>query len=464
MTPIFIKTPGIRNDRLGALFSDPPEIEYQKVDDKEEISEDEKTKLEEFFESSTSNGEAFMSVVARAASAIQQYPLCAIFIDRAPMDEDTKARVDAGAVSVAEAEQKRLGMPQLVLYCGSEIYDLERDTIGLKWIKVVEVTHEKPAWDSDPITVYTVRVIDRSTIKSWRIEQTKDGNTVKALPEVPHKFVDEYGEPTIPVVLANAFPDGSCDFGRPSLLGPARADVAATQILSDIRWILFIVGNPLLVGKFNDVESGLTRINTNVSRYIPLENAKGTQDAESLEFIALDPAGLNLLIEMWHYFRQEAEAQGGKDAPGAVHEPLGSQQASGISKAWTFKTGQERLLFLLTRELEHAFDRVLDLVCIAFGIDPELVNIRFNTKFDMSDPAQEAEKAAGILKILAGKSPKAAAQVIYRALTAAYDDLENLPEIKQELEEADHEPPQPIIVGNNPNQKPDDKQESDDKE
>jgi hypothetical protein len=169
------------------------------------------------------------------------------------------------------------------------------------------------------------------------------------------------------------------------------------------------------------------------SRYQPLQNAKGTQEAENLEFLQLDATGLQLQIQMWERFQSECEAQGGKDAPGAISKPVDEQ--SGISKAWQFKTGQERVLYLITRELQHVFGHVLELCCEVIKVDPNTVAFEFEDDFDVQAPTDEVTVATEFLALASGCATLRA-EVLKRLTRKVYPDLPNMKEIEGEIEGA----------------------------
>lgn len=442
MTPFFPKTPSIMNDRQGALFSDPPEVDVvgdeQPEDAKKGAEPAEKEMppaLEAFLKSATSQGDAFLSVLVKSSDQIQRWPLCAVFIDSAKLPPAIANRPkDAdGNVEVSGQEKidLNLGAPQLVVYSAKQILDYDYDSQGLVWFKTCEESMERADWDSKPVCVHTVRIFRRDIIESFKITTDENKEQIlTTLPVIKHgKTLG--GKPVVPISIAKAFTTGDEELGRPSLLGCADADIAATRVRSDLVWNLFVAGNPLLA-KISNKSAEDEEIDRNVSRYIVLANSKGTQDAEDMKYIQLDVSGLEMLLVMLDRFEQQAEIQGGKDAPGAITEPTGNAQMSGVSRAWQFKTGQERVLFLLTRELEHCFERVLDIVCESLGIDPDTVAIRFNTQFDVKSPDAVVSSAKQLLEMVQ-ESPIATIEIIMRALTATFDDIESIDAIRQEL-------------------------------
>lgn len=407
MTPQFFETPGILKDRQGAMFSSPPEIEGESSED-----------LDDFWEDATLKHGSGEAVAASVSAKMQRRGLCAIFVDRAPLPADVEEKLQDGGVSEAEREARNLGRPILAVYSAEQVLWIEEGQDGLNWIKVVEAELVAADWRGKPKLVQTVRIIDRQNVTSYQIE---DGKRVSAPKTISHEMKLN-GEPVVPVAVAAPFSD---DDGCPRsvLQGSAEADVAATQILSDLRWSLFLLGNPILTFKTDKDDSELKTFNTNSSRYIPLKLGNLNQDGESLEFIKLDPTGIEFLIGMHDRFVMKAREQAGQDAPGATTQPT---EQSGISRAWQFKTGEERVLFLLTTELKRVFDTVLQLVAEMTGGDPGAVSIKFNNRFEnIGGPKETVEVSEKMLSIAERYGAQDLAVVaVMRAVSAAYPSLD----------------------------------------
>lgn len=417
LTPFLPETPQIQRDRLSALFAEAPEIDG---DDKDEYAD--------FIASATSNRQSFAQVALTVADAIGRYPLCAVFVNRAQLPDDVVAR--GGVVSEEEKIARNLGGAELVVYCGDQILDFKEDAAGLMWIKICESSTEQAAWNSDVTQINTVRIFDRVKIESYEIRYVKGQEpTVLKLPD------NEHGFDQVPVVIGMPPDIGKSGLGAPGLLGPATADIHATQVLSDLRWDAFVLGNPIMTLTSNRSEDELKSVNTNPGRYFRLDNSRGTADAEKLEFVTLDGTGIEILNALHEKFKDTAKSQAGKDAPGAINQALGAKEQSGISKAWQFKTGQERILLKLADSLSQIFDKVFDLVAQVMGNDPDKVSVRFNTDFDIQDPTAVIAEA-GLLLPMFSESPKATSIIKMRALTSAIQDIheEDLQEIETEIE------------------------------
>jgi hypothetical protein len=225
----------------------------------------------------------------------------------------------------------------------------------------------------------------------------------------------------------------------PILLCAAEADVCATRLLSDILWDLFIVGQPLLLFKTNRSEEELKTFSTNVTKYLTLQVGRGQQDGEDMEYLQLDSTGLDLQIAMHERMVARAQELGGQGGDAALATPT---EQSGISRAWQFKTGEERLLFLLTSNLQDAFNRVLDMVAVYAGVDPDSVHICFNEEFDMTTADDEAKLTSKTINYYREFRLGASIKLALRKMTAKHfasaSEADRLA-VEQEIEKLDIE-------------------------
>lgn len=404
LSPFFPETPQILSDRLGALFAEPPQLDGK-----------DKAAYADFQNVATADKKSLLWSLVETARLIQMHGLVAVFVNRSPLPSDVAQRIqDGGKVSQIEKEQRKLGQPLLVIYQAAQILAYKKDERGLVWIKVVEYTNEQTTWDQKPRQVATVRVIDRTQIQSWRIYQDDGGNWhVDAQTAVDHGLLSKDNEPQCPVVLGSA-PVGE---GQSMMVDSANADIAAFQVLSDIRWSLFMVGQPILAWITNADDGEQGNLAIGVSRYVPLRaGIQGGANPEDLKFVQLDPTGIRLLMEKEADFKRQAKEAAGKAGDAAVTAPV---EQSGISRAWQFKTGEERQLFLVTTQLQMLFDSVLDYVAIYMDRDPESIQIKFNTKFDLGAPADTVQTSKDVLDTAEQYGLETAAKVALRRMVAA---------------------------------------------
>ena len=138
--------------------------------------------------------------------------------------------------------------------------------------------------------------------------------------------------------------------------------MAAARVLSDLVWDLFVLGNPILTLKTSRREDELTRLGMGATRYIPLRNGRpGEENAEELSFVQLDPTGIEMLFRAHALFA----AQGSPSAMGTGEAAAIPREQSGVAQAWRFKTGEERILFMLARAIEPFLNECLELAATA---------------------------------------------------------------------------------------------------
>jgi len=309
----------------------------------------------EFLRRAGRRHQSFEDIAVQAACLAQSHGFCAALIDRDPLPADLDGRV----VSQAEAAARGLGRAYIALYGAPQVLDWDFGSDGrLSWVKFVENETARASWDSPAEQLRTVRIVDRVAIRVYRLRRDAKGVwSCEAAEPVEHGFNGR-----VPVVFLHPFP-GADGIGRPILQRAAEADIASARILSDLVWDLFLLGNPILTLKTNRNEQDLGRLGVGASRYIPLRNGRpGEENAEALEFVQLDPTGIELLFRAHALFASQARAQagGGEDAAAVPREQ------SGISQAWKFKTGEERVLFMLARALEPFLTE-----CAELGLEAE---------------------------------------------------------------------------------------------
>jgi hypothetical protein len=425
LTPFFPQTPGLLAARLGALFRTKLQVEAGartsppgtfSVDGEGEtgegggdgfekragrtggraasgtLNEERATaqadSLRNILRRAGRREQSFEDLAVQAACLAQSHGFCAALIDRDPLPEDARAR----DISQAEVAARGLGRAYIALFSAPQILDWEYGADGrLSWVKFAEESLTRPRWDAPAEPTRTVRVVDRSAIHVFTLRQNARGEW-KAETQAPvaHGFRDR-----VPVVFLHPFP-GADGIGRPILQRAAEADVASARILSDLVWDLFLLGNPILTLKTNRSESELARLGVGASRYIPLRNGRpGEENAEGLEFVQLDPTGIELLFRAHALFQAQAKAQaGGGEEAAAI-----PREQSGIAQAWRFKTGEERILFMLARALEPFLSACLELVLHAEaqrtgqaeesgGTDVSPVIVRLPDSFDIAASEQ----------------------------------------------------------------------------
>lgn len=359
LTPFFPETPRVLAGRLGALLRHKPEFEG--------ISGD---KFAAWLREAGRRHARFEDLIAQAACLAQVYGFCAALLDRDPLPPDATGR----EASQAEAQARNLGRPYLALYGAPDVLDWQFGSDGrLAWVKFAEREFERASWDAPPRETLAYRIVDREATHVYRARRNGEGKwEVQAAAPAPH------GLGRVPVAFCHPFPGGD-GVGRPLLARSAEADIAATRVLSDLVWDLFVLGNPILTLKTSRHEQELERIGLGASRYVPLRAGRpGAENPEELSFVQLDPTGLELLFRAHELFSKQAARQAGLGADEAAAVP---REMSGVAKAWAFSTGEERLLFMLARALEPFLNDGLELAAEALGV-AERPRVKLPETFD----------------------------------------------------------------------------------
>jgi len=376
LTPVFSETSAVLQARLGALFRKAPTLTLPPA-------------LSTLETQATLRGAALADVAAQVAQLVQRQGFCGVLLDRAPLPEDAKGRT----VSRDEARRRGLGRVVLAPCAASQILDWGEDAQGLAWVKLLENFDDAPAWDSAPERRAVVRVADREALRVYEIRESASGPSVRAFPAVPHGARDAHGRPCVPFVFFHPFP-GRDGLGRSVLRPVAEADLAATRILSELMWMLHMM-TPLLALTTSREEQDLGEIGLGASRFLVLRAARHAEPAENLSFVQLDPTAADRLAQMYERMIAKAREQALRTGA-AVAGPV---EQSGISKAWSFKTGEERLLFLLGRELQTGFQKILDLAERMSGLPAGRAAIVFPDAYDVDSPDAPVALAERVLPI-----------------------------------------------------------------
>ncbi len=376
LTPFFPETPQLLASRLGALFKTRLQLDG--------VSE---PRMEKFVREAGRRHSSFEDFAVQAVCLAQSHGFCAALLDRDPLPENARERPP----SEADVAAHNLGRPYLALYSAGETLDWDYGPDGrLAWVKFGEQELQRARWDASGEPVRMYRIVDREFIHVYVVRQDASGEwKVHAHTPTPHGFG------AVPVVFLHPFParDG---IGRPVLQRAAEADVAAARVLSDLVWDLFLLGNPILTLKTGRSDDEIGRIGVGASRYIPLRNGKpGMENPEELEFVQLDPTGIELLFRAHNLFALQARRQG---SSGGEDAAIPSEQ-SGIAQAWRFKTGEERMLFMLARALEPFLAQCLHFAAQALGVPAEGIAVRMPDSFDVGSTAESIDNSERILQL-----------------------------------------------------------------
>lgn len=419
MTPYFPETPHIIQDRIGAIFAEAPEIDGEL---KEEFND--------FQQSATRERESLTVAAASSAVWLQRIGFQGCLIDRKRLDSETQQKIADGSFSQADADAQKIGEPYACFYRPNQILDFETDDNGLVWVKVVEFYTERADWSGELKAVQIVRIIDRMNITSWKIDSEKK---VTQESIIPHEHKDENNKPEVPFVFLSSPVDAWSALGGSMLIETAESDVSCTRLLSDIIYCLYILGQPILCWITMD-EKGM--LPTGAGRYVKLKPASGTRDGEDLKFAQLDPAGIDLQIGMHDRIKALGRTLAGRAGDAVITDQ--PKETSGVSRAWEFKTGEERVLFLITSALQSGYEKILRIVALMKGLDATKIKIKFNTKFDLGAPKDALDVSERVFNIVSGlnmpESKKVALRKILDSLGPRTEEEDEA--IDEEIEEA----------------------------
>ena len=391
MTPFFPQVPDILRDRRGALFKNPPVLD----------SKNPPPKIVEFYESATTDGKPLVQVIAKCEPEMESRGFFGVFIDRPELTPEDRARKEAGQLDQATVELKKLDRPMAIYYPAERILDFHEDALGLVFVKVVDYRYEVLDPLEDARQVHEYRIIHRQNIRVVRAVETKNGWEILDDKTIPHNTVDkETGDRVCPFVIGNSGVDvEDTPIGSSMLIEAAESDVSATRTLSLLLWCLYIVGTPILkrwITRGSQLKGGGEEVNTNPNAYEALLVETSGTGREDMEFCQLDGTGLEMNAAMWEHFRKIGREQANKKSGDATQQP---SEKSGVAIAWEFWTDEARMLYHIANQLEAAFNRVLDIVCMMTGDDPKSVNLKFNKEFDVQDDAKNLDVAEKVIEM-----------------------------------------------------------------
>ncbi|MCW8128924.1 MAG: hypothetical protein KIS92_00940 [Planctomycetota bacterium] len=433
LTPVFAETPGILQSRQGALCRTPPAITLP----------DSMKYLET---QATLSGMTLLDVVAKSSELDQCNGFHGILLDRRPVPKELQGK----EISMAEKKSRDLGRVYMAIYSAEQILNFSSNAEGLVYVKLHEVSLEAGTWNAKPVKVHTVRIVDRENISLFKITEleqpTQDGKySIETFPPVKHGFTDAANAGIVPFRFFHPFPVKKDKIGRPILAGAAQADVAAMWVLSELLWQAYMLC-PILTLKTDRTEDEIEELELGTSRFIPLKNKNALtgNEGEALEFVHTDAQPIQHLMTIHQMLVSKAKDAGGKN--GAAALPVAVEQ-SGVSKAWTFKTTEERILFLLSICLQAGFQWLLEVIGRAEGqTDAKAISITFPDSFDIASPAEEfASLSEAVDFFLALGVNGAAIQLLLKGVQGLLPNLDeqSFDEIKKEIEALRDKDPRP---------------------
>lgn len=451
LTPFFPETPNIVDNRRGALFAKPPEIKVH-------------TKVMDFLKNIGPKRQSYMEILHWLAWRTYAYGMVAIFVDFRPLPADVLFRISIGEdISEQEVEDKRLNQPVLGTFNERQILDFQfnKEDGRMDWIKLRTSFVDKEDWKDKGEMVEVFRIIDRFEVEIFEVREREDGPEVTSQRSFSHEAKNAAGDAEVPVVLIRPFM-GTNDIGQSPIRMSAQADLTAARLLSDIVWNLYVHGCPIVKLTTPDTTGErAASIEWGCSRYLELrsfQEASGLE-AETMEYLQLDPQGTQLLIEQWKDMVKKANETANRTTPNAATEPV---PMSGIAKQWDWKTGEEKALNEHMQALQMASDDILKMLSrvlfnrgIVQGPIEALeskVRTSFDPSFEIGDPdfnVEIHERIFNLAKTLKLKEMKnSALERIPNSIHNLKDDERKA--ILKEIEEFKEKPapatPRPTVL------------------
>ena len=137
--------------------------------------------------------------------------------------------------------------------------------------------------------------------------------------------------------------------------------------------------------------------------------------------ISLDPTGIDFQMKMYESLVKRSKELGGVGGDSALATPT---EQSGVSRAWQFKTGEQRVLFLLTKELSKRTNELMDHVASDLGIDPDKVGVEFDDSFDGLGDKDDVQVTSESTQVFSSWSPLASANMVKKLARRLMPDLD----------------------------------------
>ena len=429
LTPLLRETPEILQRRQGAMFKQAAKISVPEA-------------LNYIFSKASLSGSSIYDLNVKIGDHCQTQGFCGLLIDREPLPQDVVERANAArataglpgsGVSVAEATARALGRPMLALYAGGQILSIKKDWQGLRSVRLVE------SMEADGVCQHQVRIVTRETIQLIEISMPAQGEPlIMEHPPLLHGAVDANGKGIVPFFPFHPFParDG---LGRPVLKDAAESDAKALWVLSELCWSVYFTF-PILTLTHNRGEDEADEVLDNLatSRLVKLRggNTQVGAEAEKLAFVQRDVSTIEQLTKFHDKLTNKARDAGGRNAAAALPQPV---EQSGVSKAWSFKTGEERVLFLITVEMKRVLQACLETMTrmlpgATAGLPGSAeISVEFPESFDLADATETFQanaeaadyfEAKGIGAAVAALLLKAAEQVLPDADETTWAEIE----------------------------------------
>ena len=313
---------------------------------------------------------------SRLAPILADFGSCPVLIERPPKPQDREPQ--------SLAEQQELGIlnPLLRAYSPLEVRNWATDDTGkLLWVLTVEDSWRQagPLEARTPSKVY--RLYERQTWKEWTTVPDEEGKGFGGEPgwndngepkdyatgpgeKIADTREGEHGLDVVPFVVFVL--DEESDFlGQSLISNSVELDLRRLVLGSDQDWDLFTHAHPVLKIK---TKSALEDIGLG-SGAIKLDPAR--DEPEDAEYLQLPGEAFAARAEALAQVTRDIYRHVGVDPQGVLTGDQASSEASGVSRAWSFKTSEGRHIGQFRDRLEEGQNQIIVLAAKLLGVELE---------------------------------------------------------------------------------------------
>jgi len=417
LTKFVPESTAARTRAVGAVFDSKP--------DRDQVEK----KIREWAKSADRNGRSFAHwLEVRAAPIMFDFGACLTLIDR--------PRIPPGAPlpeSAADEDAMGLTRPFLVAYTPLCARNWSVDDRGrLEWILFVEdgwasdgpMGRRMPArhyrlFDQEKWHVWSTRPVDADAKAlqqtDWSPDGEPDDRSLKSEVLIPGSDAEgQHGSPgTVPVAVLMAEPDVDV-VGRSLIEASVELDLRRMQLESDQTWDLWLHAHPLLYLKSRSEPS---EIGLGTSKFVHLN----PEDQEEIGYVVPGSESFQARERAIAETKTDTYRHTGVDPLGVLMAT--PSEASGVSRAWSYKTSEGRHVTRLRDRMEEGENRIYQIVAQFLGVPMAEPNpASWPDEYDAETRAESltnAETARGLLKL----SPTATRLLLKRTATRALGDL-----------------------------------------
>jgi len=419
MTRFVPESTAARNRAVGAVFDTSPnrdEVPQQLRDWSKSVDRSRRT-LEHWLE-------------IKAVPITFDFGACHVLVDRPKLPEGAPR-------PESQADEEDLGIrdPFLAAYTPLAVRNWAVDDRGaLQWVLIVEDGSEADTSLGARSPVRTYRLFDQTHWHIWKTKPADSGkNTLHATswddngePDersmksemliTGSQFSDQHGSPgTVPLACLMADPDVEI-VGRSLIEAAVELDLKRLGLESDQFWDLWNHAHPLLYLRAKAPPSELQLGTTKFVHLDPEFNEEvGYASPPAEAFQARERAIAQVLSDTYRHT--------GVDPLGVLTQGAEPTEASGVARAWSYKTSEGRHISRLRDRVEEGENRIYQIVALFLATAMTEPNpAKWPNEFDTETTAETLENAASA-KSLLRLSPTATRILTKRVASRALGEL-----------------------------------------